>query len=91
MSIDLTSPQEELVLRDCVETLNRVANYHLPPALDVRLLWLSENKEQLDQTQREELAALIELADQRSLDKVQAMAVLTRLAKLYPRLVSNGA
>jgi hypothetical protein len=31
------------VLRDCVTALQRVAVYRLPPALDRRLLWLSEN------------------------------------------------
>jgi hypothetical protein len=31
------------VLRDCVTVLQRVAVYRLPPALDRRLLWLSEN------------------------------------------------
>ena len=87
----IISPQEEPVLRNCVETLSRVASYRLPHALDERLLWLSENKELLDVAQREELLALVELADNRSLDKVQAQAVLQQLAKLYPTLVSNGA
>ena len=88
---NLISPQEEPVLRDCVETLSRVARYRLPHALDERLVWLSENKERLDATQREELLALVELADNRSLDKVQAQAVLKQLAKLYPALVSDQA
>lgn len=85
------SPQEEPVLRGSVETLSRVTKYRLPHALDERLLWLSENKERLDAAQRDELLALLELADNRSLDKVQAEAVLQQLAKLYPTLVSNGA
>lgn len=89
MATDATNlpPQGEPVLRDCVDTLCRTAKYHLPTAPDQRLLWLSENKEQLDQAQRAELAALIELADARSLDKVQAKAVLKQLAQLYPDLV----
>jgi hypothetical protein len=87
---DLISPQEEPVLRNCVEALSRVAAYHLPHVLDERLLWLSEHKEQLDATQRDELFALVELADSRSLDKVQAQAVLQQLAKLYPNLMGNG-
>ncbi len=65
-----------------------MADYRLPNALDRRLLWLSENKERLDEAQREELAALVDLADYRALDKVQAKAVLERLTKLYPELVS---
>ena len=90
-TISMIPPQGEGVIRDCVSTLRRIASYRLPSALDQRLLWLSENKEQLDGTQREELAALIELADHRSLDKVQAGAVLEQLVRIYPDLVSDGA
>ncbi|MEX2316391.1 MAG: hypothetical protein WD669_04505 [Pirellulales bacterium] len=83
--------QSEPVLRNCVATLSRVANYHLPNALDQRLLWLSENKENLDIAQREELAALVDLADHRALDKVQAQAVLDQLTKIYPELSSASS
>ena len=89
-TISLIPPEGEPVLRDCVDTLRRMADYRLPFALDQRLLWLSENKEQLDETQREEFQALVELADHRSLDKVQAKAVLEQLARFYPELVSDG-
>lgn len=84
----LIPPQGEPVLRDCVDTLRRMTNYRLPNALDQRLLWLSENKERLDEGQREELIALVELADNRSLDKVQAKAVLEQLTKICPELTS---
>jgi len=87
-TISVIPPQGEPVLRDCVDTLSRMANYRLPNALDRRLLWLSENKELLDDAQREELAALVELADHRALDKVQAKAVLERLTRIYPDLAS---
>ena len=87
----LIPPQEDPVLRDCVDTLSRVANYRLPHALDQRLLWLSENKERLDDAEREELAALVELADHRALDKVQAKAVLDQLIRIHPELVSDQA
>jgi hypothetical protein len=88
-SASVVFPQEEPVLRDCIDTLSRVASYRLPHALNQRLLWLSENKEVLDEAQRDELAALVELADHRSLDKVQARALLDQLTRMYPELV-NG-
>lgn len=87
----LISPQGEPVLRDCVHTLSRMASYRLPNALDQRLLWLSENKERLDEAQREELAAFVELADHRALDKVQAKAVLEQLTRIHPELVSASS
>lgn len=62
--------EAEPVLRDCVETLRQVADYRLPKAMDQRLLWLSENKEKLSGTEREELLALAEFAEQRTLEKV---------------------
>lgn len=88
---DLIPPAGEPVLRDCMRTLRRISEYRLPLALDQRLLWLSENKESLNETQRDELAALLELADRRSLDKVQAQATLTALAKFYPALANGNS
>lgn len=88
-SVSMIPPPGSPVLRDCVETLRRVAAFRLPGALDRRLVWLSENKEQLDESQREELGALVDLADNRALDKVQAQAVLAQLAKIYPELVNE--
>jgi hypothetical protein len=84
-------PQGEPILRNCMDTLRRMADYRLPTALDQRLMWLSENKEQLDKAQCEELAALIEMADQRSLDKVQARAALEGLARIYPHLANASS
>lgn len=88
---NMIPPQGEPILRNCMDTLQRMADYRLPSALDQRLLWLSENKEQLDEAQREELAALVEMADQRSLDKVQAKAALEGLTRIYPDLLSSSS
>jgi hypothetical protein len=90
-SANMIPPYGEPILRNCMDTLQRMANYRLPSALDQRLLWLSENKDQLDESQREELVALVEIADQRSLDKVQAKAALEGLARIYPDLLSSSS
>ncbi len=78
----------EKVLAECVATLRRVAQAQLPLALDRRLLWLSENKESLSPAEREELLAAVEFAEDRTLEKLQARAVLRQLAALCPHLVS---
>ena len=39
------------LLRECAAALQSVANYHLPVAVDKRLLWLAENKEQLNDSE----------------------------------------
>jgi hypothetical protein len=88
---ELTQGPAGPVLRDCIATLRQVARYHLPTAIDRRLLYLSENKERLSQDEREELAALVEFAEDRTIEKVTAQATLKRLAELFPQLVNAGA
>lgn len=78
----------DAVLRDCARTLERVAGYRLPVNVDRRLLWLSENKETLTEAQREELNALVEFTEERTIDKLQAQAVLRRFTEHWPHLVS---
>ena len=58
----------ESVIVDCAATLRRLAEYRLPAALDQRLLWLSENKELLTETERRELLALVELTDEKTVE-----------------------
>jgi hypothetical protein len=82
-------PSIDAVLHDCATTLARVAAYRLPPAVDQRLLWLSENKESLSAPERQELLGLAEMAEDRTVEKVQAMATLRRLGELFPDLVSS--
>ena len=45
--IQEVAPRSESVdglLYECATTLRKVASYKMPPSLDRRLLWLSENK-----------------------------------------------
>lgn len=79
-----TDARLEPVLRDCIATLQQVAGYRLPPAIDRRLLWLSENKEILTDPERGELLALVEIAEDRTLEKVKAHATLKRIGELFP-------
>jgi hypothetical protein len=79
------------VIENCVATLRRVAEYRLPPALDERLLWLSENKESLSQVERQELLALVEFADEKTAEKLQAQAALRRIDKVFPKLASPAS
>jgi predicted ATPase len=86
-SIDST--KVEPLLRDCVVALQRVADYRLPRAMDNRLLWLGENKELLTEAERAEFLALAEFAEDRTLEKVQAQAVLRRVREIYPKIVAR--
>ena len=53
-----------------------MAEYRLLAAFDRRLLWLSENKEQLSEAEREELLARVEFSEGRTLEKLRALAAL---------------
>jgi hypothetical protein len=77
------------VLRDCAAALRRMLDYRLPPALDRRLLTLSENKEALSAEDRDDLLALVDFAEARTIEKLQAEAILRRLTSVWPHL-ANG-
>ena len=77
----------DLWIQDCAATLQKVARYQLPPAVDRRLLWLSENKETLTEADREELLALVDFSEDRTVEKLQAKVLLQRLAEVSPQLV----
>ena len=74
------------LIQDCAATLERVAVYRMPAAMDRRLLWLSENKESLTQPEREELLALVDFSEDRTVEKLQSRVLLQRLAEACPQL-----
>lgn len=78
------------LIQDCAATLRKVAAYKLPASLDRRLLSLSENKESLTQEERDELQALVDLAEDRTVEKLQATAMLRRLAQAWPQLFESA-
>lgn len=76
----------ESLIGDCAITLRQLAEYRLPSALDHRLLWLSENKDSLNETERRELMALVDMAEDKTLEKLQARATLQRISQVFPNL-----
>jgi hypothetical protein len=76
----------ESVIGDCAAALRRMAQYRLPAALDQRLLWLSENKDSLTDVERQELLALVDLADEKTVERLQAQVTLQRIGQAFPRL-----
>jgi hypothetical protein len=77
------------LIQDCAATFQKVARYELPAAMDRRLLWLSENKETLTEAEREELHALIDFSEDRTVEKLQAKVLLQRLAEVWPQLFGS--
>jgi hypothetical protein len=67
------------VRRDCTPS------YKLPAPIDRRLLFLSENKDNLNDVEREELLALVDFAEDRTVEKLQAKVILHRLGEAFPQ------
>jgi hypothetical protein len=76
----------ESLMGDCAATLRQLAEYRLPTALDQRLLWLSENQDSLNESERLELLALVDLAEDKTIEKLQAWATLQRISQAFPNL-----
>ena len=77
-------PRLLAALRSCVEALRPVANYKLPSALDQRMLDLGEHKEFLEPAEHEQLLALVEFAQDRTLEKLRAELALRQIEGLFP-------
>jgi hypothetical protein len=80
---DLNLPLKT-ALRSCIRTMQRLANYSLPPALDRRMLELGERKEFLDPNEHDELLALVAFTHERSAEKLQAELALRQLHGAFP-------
>lgn len=67
----------------------RVAAYTLPPALDAKLLDLSERKESLTTDERAEWLGLVAFTQARSVEKAEAELATRRLTDAYPELAAR--
>lgn len=87
-TVAIGEPQLKQAIESCVVTLRRLAEYELEAGINKRLLELSENKEFLKKAEKEELQALVEFWQKRTIDKLEAMVALRLLGQVFPELVS---
>ena len=82
----VTIPEEDFksALEACRAALRRLAEYMAPPELNQLMLELGENKEFLSEAEHDELMTLVNFAQQRTLEKLEAQLALKRLEALYP-------
>jgi predicted exporter len=85
-----TNGSIDALIQDCANALQKMAAHKLPAALDRRLLWLSENKENLSEAEREELLALVDFSEDRTVEKLQAKVILRRFATAWPQLFESA-
>jgi len=80
-------PEFESALGRSVQALRRLAQFELEPAIQRRMLELGERKERLSAEEHEELLALVEFSEQRSIERLEAQVVLRQLEGMLPDLV----
>ncbi|HXG09486.1 MAG TPA: hypothetical protein VNK04_06825 [Gemmataceae bacterium] len=88
MTVSTNKPPLERAVGSCVSALRRIAAYELEEPIQKRLLELSENKEFLKKAEREELMALIDFWQKRTIEKLEAQVALKLLGQVFPDLVS---
>ena len=66
-----------------------MAEYELEPSLGQRMHELGERKEFLEQSQHDELLALVEFSHKRTIEKLEAQTALDRLRVALPDLFSD--
>ena len=77
-------PQARTALDTCVSTLRRIAAYQLAPQLQQRLDDLGTRKEFLDAAEHEQLLALVEFSQNRTIEALEAQLALSRLREAFP-------
>ena len=74
-------------LETCVGTLSKLANYRLEASFQRRLDDLGDRKEFLGSEEHDELLALVEFSQRRSLESLEARLALSRLREAFPDAV----
>jgi len=77
-------------LRDALGALRCVVDFELPRPLIARMRSLLRRKEGLSHAEKMELAALVDLADDKATEKLQAQVVIEALKAAFPT-VSAGS
>jgi hypothetical protein len=73
------SPQIHSAVEACASALQRIADYELEPSLQNRLLDLGERKEFLSQAEYDELMALVDCTQKRTIESLEAKLALASL------------
>ncbi len=78
-----TATAPDPALESCRRALRHVAGDTHEPALDARLLDLSERKESLTPAERAEQLALVSFTQQRTVEKLEAELALRQLDEAF--------
>jgi hypothetical protein len=88
-AVSIDNSQLHSTLQTCAATLRKLAEYELDPILDERLHQLGEQKEFLSQAEHEELLALVDFVQKRTVEKLEARGALESLHLTFPGVFAN--
>lgn len=87
-TVSTEDPQFQSAIEACAVALRRMADYELNPTLSQRMHELGERKEHLSPDEHEELLALVDFTQKRTVEKLEAQRALSRLRAALPDLLS---
>lgn len=76
-------------LDSCASALRRIASYELEPSLQNRFLDLGERKELLSQPEYDELMALVDFTQKRTIESLDAKIALDRIGSQLREIVEG--
>ena len=89
-TISTEDPQFQSAIEACAVALRRMADYELNSTLSQRMHELGDRKEYLSSEEHEELLALVDFTQKRTVEKLEAQAALSRLQAALPGLLSES-
>jgi hypothetical protein len=89
-TVSTEDPQFQSAIEACAVALRRMADYKLNPTLSQRMHELGERKEYLSPDEHEELLALVDFTQKRTVEKLEAQTALSRLRAALPGLLSES-
>jgi hypothetical protein len=82
----VSNPDFQAAFEACASALQAVAESELSSSLQQRLHELGERKEFLNEQEHAELVALVEMAQDREVERLKAQVALKRLQEVLPEL-----
>jgi hypothetical protein len=87
-TLSTVEPNFRSAIKAVVTSLRGVASYELETPLAHRMQDLSERKEFLNTEEHDELLALVDFSQRRTIEKLEAQVALRRLGEIIPELVT---
>lgn len=81
-------PHIQSTIALCATALGKIADYELEPSLQRRLEDLGERKEFLDTEEHDELLALVNFTQRRTIESLEAKLALKQLRESFPNMVN---